>query len=361
MVERKKQFQCIYLSLFLLSVTSSFASTKKETCSSVDLQASLGPVRDQGDVGFCAANMAADLLSYRFRDVLNGRKISALDVALHTNRFWVPLLEKKDQFWAKAQNVAAMIIDEGASPIGGLRATQAVGLCVRDLEGIMTAKNESSQLLHQKLAGWMELKKLDQSSSQVALRKRIQELQKIDGLLASLSEDQIVKLVHNNFWYNIPRRISEALCEGQRIAVSKPVWPRALMLIPLIGSRGVDIAMKLMNQQLSLENVVGIGYRAYFLQDDRTWNELLHSKEPLFDKIHSMGEHVFSGHAGVIVGRKWNEESQSCDYLVRNSWGEDCSFYAPSIKERCQKGHFWVAEKRLRDTLLGVVFLPPKK
>ncbi len=49
-----------------------------------------------------------------------------------------------------------------------------------------------------------------------------------------------------------------------------------------------------------------------------------------------------SGHASSIVGRRWNDKTNSCEYLLRNSWGKPCSGYSEDYE--CNNGHIWMAE-----------------
>lgn len=75
-----------------------------------------------------------------------------------------------------------------------------------------------------------------------------------------------------------------------------------------------------------------------------------------------------SGHASLVVGRRQNSESGECEYLVRNSWGKDCTQNeGPGLT--CHKncdangecrysGHFWVSQARLKKSMLGITYLP---
>ncbi len=49
-----------------------------------------------------------------------------------------------------------------------------------------------------------------------------------------------------------------------------------------------------------------------------------------------------SGHASSIVGRRWNDKTNSCEYMLRNSWGKPCSNYHEDYE--CSNGHIWIAE-----------------
>ena len=49
-----------------------------------------------------------------------------------------------------------------------------------------------------------------------------------------------------------------------------------------------------------------------------------------------------NGHASSIVGRRFNPKTNSCEYLLRNSWGKGCSGYHNDYE--CINGHIWIAE-----------------
>ncbi len=92
--------------------------------------------------------------------------------------------------------------------------------------------------------------------------------------------------------------------------------------------------------------VAGISYDACFLtkrQTDADYDEEV--------------EKGCGAHASVIVGRKWNTKTNSCEYKVRNSWGTSCGGYVPEIKARCRKGNFYLTEEELADHLTGVSWL----
>lgn len=64
-------------------------------------------------------------------------------------------------------------------------------------------------------------------------------------------------------------------------------------------------------------------------------------------------------HASVVVGRKFNEKTRQCEYLVRNSHGRSCAASHPEtrcdtscnedINKNCKRtnGYFWISERFL--------------
>jgi aminopeptidase C len=60
-------------------------------------------------------------------------------------------------------------------------------------------------------------------------------------------------------------------------------------------------------------------------------------------KDHHVGLDVLNGHAVSLVGRRFNPVTQSCEYLLRNSWGKKCTDTYSSNYE-CKDGHIWIDE-----------------
>lgn len=110
----------------------------------------------------------------------------------------------------------------------------------------------------------------------------------------------------------------------------------------------VDEMLKKMDGLISKGEVVGVGYNYNLLNET---------------------EDGTGGHASLVVGRRQNQETGECEYLIRNSWGKDCTQNEGpglSCHKNCDEGggncrysgHFWVNQKRLKNSLLGITFLP---
>ena len=60
-------------------------------------------------------------------------------------------------------------------------------------------------------------------------------------------------------------------------------------------------------------------------------------------------------HASLIIGRKYNQETNSCEYLIRNSYGSSCNNYHPTL--RCKNGQFWLSEETLEKAFVKTLRL----
>ena len=65
-------------------------------------------------------------------------------------------------------------------------------------------------------------------------------------------------------------------------------------------------------------------------------------------------------HGVVVVGRRVNETSGHCEFLVRNTWGLDCAVYknAPAHWD-CRNGQIWVDATDLASNAFGLSWLGP--
>ncbi len=81
----------------------------------------------------------------------------------------------------------------------------------------------------------------------------------------------------------------------------------------------------LMDQQLNKKKIVGISFRA----------------QDIFPGFQVSAFNSFANHATTIVARHWNSQTQSCDYVIRNTWGERCT----SAKGLCNRGYYSVSER----------------
>ena len=64
-------------------------------------------------------------------------------------------------------------------------------------------------------------------------------------------------------------------------------------------------------------------------------------------------------HAAMIIGRRKKTSTGKCQYLIRNSWGTDCSNYKRGVK--CENGNLWVDDNELEQNMTKINYLELKK
>ena len=85
-------------------------------------------------------------------------------------------------------------------------------------------------------------------------------------------------------------------------------------------------------------------------------HEILDSKELFaarFDVSLIASDMERGNHMANIVGRRYNEDKNRCEFLLRNSWGETCY---PQYKHDCDKGYLWIPEEEFIEQVSDVYY-----
>ena len=104
---------------------------------------------------------------------------------------------------------------------------------------------------------------------------------------------------------------------------------------------GQDIALKDVKENLDAlltsnqSMPVAIGVCSGVLRRGPNFKGMIHDSDDNPEEIKNCGIHEV-----VLIGRRKNPQTGNCQYLVRNSWGKDCSKY--DKKWECQDGSLWV-------------------
>jgi hypothetical protein len=62
-------------------------------------------------------------------------------------------------------------------------------------------------------------------------------------------------------------------------------------------------------------------------------------------------------HASTVIGRRLNPKTNQCEYLIKNSWGNECP---KKSKIECIDGNLWVEKDVLKNSLSAVSFISTK-
>jgi hypothetical protein len=324
------------LGIFLLFAQQSIAS---DNCTDVDLRAEIGPVRSQGDIGWCYANAAADLLSFYYRHESNYKDFSAVQLAFIHN-----FIYRSDA------------LSEGGLVGFTIDGTNGHGLCERRVENEARQSVEGSlkdairyvQNIKTKYDSWRTIR--DPKLQQDYL-KDIEGLRRRSAFFRKIPSAEYLQLLENSNTNDFLEQLAQRSCHGRTFFSDRhPQVKRSgyyvfdLGLKKLIEDQSGEIPhrrtrnVRLLNEidaELSAQNIVGIAYFADFLTNPK----------PTLD-----GRHM-----SVLVGRRKNRLNNQCEYLVRNSWGKKCSGYVH--QENCEDGHIWVTKMDLKNNLYGITYL----
>jgi hypothetical protein len=305
---------------------AAYLKTPISRCSPVDLREVFPqPVRNQGEISWCYANAAADYLQYLYRIP---DQISAADIAIRyagTDASKVLTFFKRI-FSRSARNsppetgfIALAVrksIPEGWCPeshlpshqwtrvetVSGKRESRDIMKSILEVYALHQGVRNGRFLSPADLPAYFEFPQIDQSSFFRMLKGSSQ-----GGLLPA---------------------IRAHACRGKRT--------------PYDGGARAEFKVT--------------GKRIF-----QRFQAALDQREPIsidffsaiFDKYEGFRRSVSDLHTVLIYGRRFNPETQECSYLMKNSYGTDCSRYDPGI--RCEGGYLWFPESKLFPSLTSSV------
>jgi len=341
------KFKLLLILLLPLGNAQASSKTSQSQCSEVDLRSEMGPIRDQGDKGWCYANAAADLLSFKHRQELHGQQVSAAYTALTYLR-----------------NIYGSIGD-GGFVSGAVLASEEYGICPRTIEDRVEQTGLSKLTLKERLDALKQFK-LDydlasQDDPKAAKRfmDRYRQYINSKSMVAQMPYKILTNVLTNSTSRTFIDELGKNICSDQ---IKIPHEKYELVFDTKMASEPFDISLlnqkvhvpalewnpislnkdfiATINQQLSNNNIVAIDYFSHFLLTNFL-------KDPYTPQD--------GLHASVLVGRRWNSQSNSCEYLIRNSWGNQCNSY--EVKQNCEAGNIWVPERVLRYNLYAYIFM----
>lgn len=93
-----------------------------------------------------------------------------------------------------------------------------------------------------------------------------------------------------------------------------------------------------LDRVLNRKTIVGIAYRA----------------QDIYPSFQAPFYNSFANHANVIVARHWSNSTSTCDYVIRNTWGESCT---QSNSSSCHKGYYSVSEELINKSLQKIDYI----
>ena len=212
--------QFLVLGIVQLAILSSAGA---EDCSSVDLAPQMGPVRNQGDVGWCYANAASDLLSFRYRTELKGKPVSAFYTALSFNETYYNNM------------IASWFVDpqtaEGGLISLALKNAMTNGFC----PGLSDARAQVGKLsvsLKEKLKASLDLKEAYDRNDVSGFRSLLTKIRKSDNFLNQLMGRRLDQALRSTTGDNFLKVVADQLCEGKKIVPRETALVRASLGLP---------------------------------------------------------------------------------------------------------------------------------
>lgn len=327
-----------------------------EECRPIDRRAELPPVRDQGMTNWCYAFTAADLVGHR-----TGQSVSAFDIALNYNQrinqrsiaeaILPPDLEQRET--SEESPKGSSETAEPTSAFIGLM--QRIGRAYESLRGVFEREGGmTGDAIN--FTGWNGfcLESELSSNSYEAI-----SLQTLNIAITSLQEAS-----ENLMTRNGATDVAYSFCEEHYVLMAT--------YLPGVMISDITQAIEFMNvddffRQQAQDRCQN---RFSFEEEAQTIHTSnMEGGEPTrrLDSVLNSGQ--IAGieydmaligrtdqrfdHASSVVGRRWDEENQMCQYLIRNSWGERCDYYPEGMD--CENGNFWVNRTALNDHLKNII------
>lgn len=326
------------------------------SCTTIDdINDKMGPVRHQGDMGWCYAHVAADMLTAKFKTYPG--YTSASQLAMIYNFSYEENLDAQGGDIANALKIALRVIQ----PTDSSSELIKYGYCPDSLENdALTMGPQTS--LSTKIAKLKQLKanydagKYDKSKNDL-FWQQYNEHKTQGSILSKMNESHFMNMLNKSTPRNFLLHFADMMCGPYRnynerkdlnvirhhrtATYTLRVTGQPSCTIPVEYDLLTDIHRELQNR-----NVTGIGFHANFIQPGG-----------------NLSQKSFM-HANAVVGRRW--KNGSCQLRLRNTWGTACEYtdekgqrkpvYSSYVQE-CDKGTIWVKEKDLAQTLDTVTYI----
>jgi hypothetical protein len=352
----------------MISEAKANVRREESKCSYKDRREELPPVRNQDSVGWCYAFAAADMLSHKV-----GEPVSAVDLAINYHTGEMLRDAAAEMFSGPIQNIFDRIgqVDNTSLREGGfigdsLALTKyAGGYCP---ESVVASTNQENERAMTEVLDYLnEVSDWRKNDSEIffelqpqlgtELCKHFGEQVRSTFPLATMED---VEAVFRN-----PRTTDFfAKFVRQQCGKHRKKFDYSLKISGKGGEEMREGLIKekrssgdnsdVINAALDADSIAGIYYDARFLVEGANakggnTSQTENRKKPGDEEFQAAA----SRHASTIVGRRWNKDSNSCEYLIRNSWGTDCGRYNPKLD--CEGGNLWVPKQTLlekTDTVL---------
>jgi len=324
-----KQF--LFLStLFFLTTSScafSFSPTPESACTGIDLRTEYPlKMRNQGNVSWCYAHAAADYLQFYNRIP---EQISAADIAInYSHRLWPRLL----RWWQGG------VLPETGLIRGALNDMASIGYCP---EEFFPSEKWTRRMMNGKVPGASEsvllgtaLRDIDSMVTQVSkgIYRTADDLPFIYEFKGVSHQQFFDTIFGNSNVSDVIDHLRVAACAQHR----KP-FPREIKNVQMGFNTGsVFVGM---NRVLDQHMPVTVDFFYDFL-----------------DNIDSFSHSLSNLHTTILVGRRFDAKTQECQYLIKNSYGTDCSEY--DYRHQCDGGNIWVSEHSLGSAMTSFVYIP---
>jgi hypothetical protein len=317
-------------------------------CGTLSVQEKMGPVRTQGDLGWCFATVASDILS-----VETGKRLSHLDLGLQyfRNR---PADRQKDR------NGEALGDDPSITKFWAGNIEQALQIGVR---GGLCTENEIAS-----------------NDSMISVLRSPSYPARPENINERYLTSQVIRAIELSVGRNIDTMAANAEDTCESVMAAQLLVPKLSawqIIASLSSSRTQEEAFHWLMQQGCKRQPVRLPadwrYMTY-VPSRKAGSSPAAELLPKVDAFLKKGKPVAlafdvkrfhagaaanpkiqkAPHGAILVKREFRDGQ--CKYLVRDSQGPTCAAFAPPYNSpaNCQRGHYWISEKDFEQAVIGV-------
>lgn len=321
----------LFLLLAFPAMALAYTPSSQQECSSLDLRNSfIYEIRNQKEVAWCYAFTGADMLAYTYQ---SSEKISAADMAIGYNETKLGKLIR--WFDVNVMNRSDHVRKLRAHQMGlnkfSLKNALKDGTCPERV-----FPSEAWVKMTRTETGWTESSvPLDQAMIDIALlhskrKKLTTETLPYYYSFKNVGADNFVQLLQTKNVARFYSSLRQVVCKDDRQPYDTK-WKVKMTL----KNRSI---FRTISEQLEQGRLVGIDY------DNRV----------LEDNTHA-GVSLAKLHTSSLIGRRWNHEKNSCEFLIRDSYGNQCEKYDPSYG--CEGGNVWISESKIYSNIVSAVYM----
>lgn len=288
------------------------AEREERNCSEKDLSATLGPVRDQGDIGWCYAYTASELAT--FRALREGKpRVSSADIGFGYNRKFY-----RDEAMYSGIDTSGQ---EGGNIGKALETSVAAGFCSeKDAPSGNFAFGDLKETIDE-----IERFKLDAMDGRQDPGECLPYVRTLE-LFPGLEFDDFSEILQAVGDRNLEffEKLNQKNCHGKRFGLGFGTADVKTIKFEKDGL-GKEELVAAIDKQLDRDNISGFEFSMNMLSKSRG-----------------------GGHAMTVVGRKFDQKEGVCKYLMRNSWGPGCgSNLKKGICAEEHSGHLWISKTEM--------------
>lgn len=316
----------------------------------------LPPIRDQGSIGWCYAYSVSDLVSFNSGKVVSARSIAqANNLAVNQETLAYGAYNSIAGLIGAAKKEPAHLSQENTENVmsafrgirsvsereGGieqtafLRAKARDGFCLE--RDIPSGSHEESDIgatieVFQAFDSELTAANTQEEKSELARKFCNENTALFQQYFPNGFKEGVVNALLANASGDSFTYLSQEQCKD-RVDMGE-------YRTDYIPKTSPGSTVSVLDGFLDRNEISAVGYQTDFMGQER---------------LDENGEPLENYHSSTIIGRRFNEETGRCQYLLRNSWGTDCSVYPDSME--CEKGNIWVSEDDLDSHSLDVTAL----